>query len=191
MGHGHRADLASWLAQRVRYGSGAAGLAVRHPGQVPPLNAAPWSIAACALALRARPVPVGVAVALTAGAAIRLARWMPDADTPVRASALLTLAAVRGTAEQLTRCATRHYWPVAVAAAAASRRARYVLVLSAAAEGFVDYRRSGTNLSPVAYLPIRWLDDLAYGAGVWAGAIRGRTAAPLIPRLDDARGPSA
>ena len=189
VGHSHRANLGGWLAQRVRYGSGAAGLAVRHPGQVPPLNAAPWSIAACALVLRARPVPVGVAVALTAGTAIRLVRWMPDADTPVRASALLTLAAVRGTAEQLTRSATRHYWPAAAAAAAVSRRARYALVLSAAVEGLVDYRRSGTSLSPAAYLPIRWLDDLAYGAGVWAGAIRGRTAAPLIPRLADAQGP--
>ena len=108
-------DLRSWLAQRASYGSGAARLALRHPGQVPPLNAAPWSIAACALVLRGRPVPVGVAVALTAGTAIRLIRRMPDADTPVRASVLLTLAAVRGTAEQLTRCATRHYWPVAVA----------------------------------------------------------------------------
>ena len=92
-------------------------------------------------------------MALTAGTAIRLVRWMPDADTPVRAGALLTLAAVRGTAEQLTRCATRHYWPVAVAAAAVSRRARYVLVLSAAVEGLIDYRRSGTSLSPAAYLP--------------------------------------
>jgi mycofactocin system glycosyltransferase len=190
VGHAHRANLGSWLAQRVRYGSGAAGLARRHPGQVPPLNAAPWSVAACALVLRARPVPAGVAVALTAGTAVRLGRSIPDADTPVRASVLLTLAAVRGTAEQLTRCATRHYWPVALAAAAASRRARYVLILSAAAEGLADYRRSGTSLHPAAYLPIRWLDDLAYGAGVWAGAIRGRTAAPLIPRLAPARDPS-
>ena len=183
IGHSHRANLGSWLAQRVRYGSGAAGLARRHPGQVPPLNAALWSVAACALVLRGRPVPAGLAVALTAGTAVRLARRMPDADTPVRASALLTLAAIRGTAEQLTRCATRHYWPAAVAAAAVSRRARNVLVLSAAVEGVVDYRRSRTSLSPAAYLPIRWLDDLAYGAGVWSGALRGRTVAPLIPRL--------
>ncbi len=183
VGHCHRTDLRSWLAQRASYGSGAAPLALRHPGQVPPLNAAPWSVAACALALRGRPVPLGVAVALTAGAAIRLIRRIPDADTPVRSGALLTLAAVRGTAEQLVRCTTRHYWPVAVLAALMNRRARHVLIAGAAIEGLIDYRRSGSHLNPFIYLLIRRLDDMAYGAGLWRGVIRDRTAAPLIPRL--------
>ena len=113
VGHCHRASLRSWLAQRASYGSGAAGLALRHPGQVPPLHASAWSVAACALVLRGRPVPIGVATGLTACAALRLIRRIPDADTPVRAGTLLTLAAVRGSAEQLTGCTTRHYWPVA------------------------------------------------------------------------------
>ena len=183
VGHCHRANLRGWLAQRASYGSGAAELALRHPGQVPPLNAAPWSVAVCALVLRGRPVPLGVAVALTAGAAIRLIRRIPDADTPVRAGALLTLAAVRGTAEQLTQCATRHYWPVAALAAVMSRRVRHALITGAAIEGLIDYRRSGSRLNPLAYLLIRRLDDMAYGAGLWHGAIRDRTIAPLIPRF--------
>ena len=183
VGHCHRANLSSWLAQRASYGSGAAGLARRHPGQVPPLNAAPWSVAACALVLRGRLIPLAAATALAAGATVRLVRLMPDADTPVRAGAVLTLAAVRGTAEQLTRCATRHYWPVAVLAAVMSRRARHVLITGAVLEGLIDFRRSGSRLNPLVYLLIRRLDDLAYGAGLWSGAIRDRTAAPLIPRL--------
>ena len=191
VGHCHRANLRSWLMQRASYGSAAAELALRHPGQVPPLNAAPWSVAACALVLRGRPVPLGVAVALTTGAAIRLIRRIPDADTPVRAGALLTLAAVRGTAGQLTRCATRHYWPVAALAAARSRRARHVLIAGAAIEGLIDYRRSGSSLNPLSYLLILRLDDMAYGAGLWGGAIRRRTAAPLIPRLASGRGTPA
>lgn len=183
VGHCHRANLRSWLGQRASYGSGAAELARRHPGQVPPLNAAPWSVAACLLMLRGRPVPLGVAVALTAGAAIRLIRRIPDADTPVRAGALLTLAALRGTTEQLTRCATRHYWPVAALAAVMNRRARHVLIAAAAIEALVDYQRSGLRLNPLMYLLIRRLDDMAYGAGLWRGVIRDRTTAPLIPRL--------
>ena len=184
VGHCHRASLRSWVAQRASYGSGAAGLALRHPGQVPPLHASAWSVAVCALVLRGRPVPIGVATALTACAALRLIRRIPDADTPVRAGTLLTLAAVRGSAEQLTGCTTRHYWPVAALAALMSRRARYTLVSCAAIEGLIDYRRSGSNLNPLIYLTIRRLDDMAYGAGVWRGAIRHRTIAPLIPRLD-------
>ena len=183
VGHCHRASLRSWLAQRASYGSGAAGLALRHPGQVPPLHASAWSVAACALVLRGRPVPIGVATALTACSALRLICRIPDADTPVRAGMLLTLAAVRGSAEQLTGCTTRHYWPVAVLAALMSRRARHVLVGCAAIEGLIDYRRSGSNLNPLTYLMIRRLDDMAYGAGLWRGAIRHRTIAPLIPRL--------
>jgi mycofactocin glycosyltransferase len=183
VGHWHRTSLRSWLVQRASYGSAAAQLALRHPGQVPPLNAAPWSVAACALVLRGRPVSLGAAVALTTGTAIRLIRRIPDADTPVRAGTLLTLAAVRGTAEQLTQCATRHYLPAAVLAAVMNRRARHVLIAAAVIEGLIDYRRSGLRLNPVTYLLIRRLDDVAYGAGLWRGVIRHRTTAPLIPRL--------
>ncbi len=183
VGHSHRTNLRSWLVQRASYGSGAAKLSTRHPGQVPPLDAAPWSVAACALSFCARPVSVGVAAALTGGSAIRLIRRIPDADTPVRAGTLLTLAAVRGTAEQLAWCATRYYWPVAVLAAVLNRRARRLLITGAAIEGLIDYRRSGSRLNPLIYLLLRRLDDLAYGAGLWHGAIRDGTAAPLIPRL--------
>jgi mycofactocin system glycosyltransferase len=183
VGHSHRTDLRSWLAQRASYGSSAAELALRHPGQVPPLNAAPWSVAVCALALRGRPVPLGIAAALTAATALRLIRRIPDADTPVRAGTLLTVAAVRGTAEQLTLCATRHCWPAAALAAVADRRARRVLIAAAAIEGLADYRRSGARLNPFAFMLIRRLDDLAYGTGLWRGALQGRTIAPLVPRL--------
>jgi mycofactocin system glycosyltransferase len=183
VGHRHRDGLPSWLAQRASYGAAAAELARRHPGQVPPLNAAPWSVAACALVLAGRPGRFGLAAALTGWAAIRLSRRMPDADTPLRAGVLLALAAVHGTAQQLTRCATRHYWPAAAVAGVMSRRARHVLITAAAIEAMIDYRRSGVRLDPLTYLLIRRLDDIAYGAGVWRGVIRDRTAAPLIPRL--------
>jgi mycofactocin glycosyltransferase len=31
--------------------------------------------------------------------------------------------------------------------------------------------------------PVRVLDDLAYGVGVWRGVLRERTIAPLLPRF--------
>ncbi|MBZ4016549.1 mycofactocin biosynthesis glycosyltransferase MftF [Streptomyces purpurogeneiscleroticus] len=187
VGHQHRTDLRSWLAQRAGYGTGAADLALRHPGQVPPLYSSPWSLAACALLLRGGPGPTAAAAALTAASAVRLVRRMPDADAPVRAGTLLSLAALRGTAEQLLRCATRHHWPLAVAAAAYSGRARYLLLAAAVAEGLADHRRSGAALDPLTYTAVRRLDDLAYGWGVWQGAWRRRTAAPLVPRIARSR----
>ncbi|MEU6119698.1 mycofactocin biosynthesis glycosyltransferase MftF [Streptomyces sp. NPDC047117] len=183
VGHHHRTGLRGWLGQRAGYGTGAAELALRHPGQVPPLHAAPWSVAACALLLRGRPLPAAAAVTLAGVTAVRLARRMPDADTPVRAAALLTLAGLRGTAEQLLRCATRHHWPLALAAGVASRRARRVLLAAALAEGLLDHRRAASGLGPLTHVAVRRLDDLAYGWGVWRGALRRRTAGPLLPRI--------
>ncbi|MFD0662729.1 mycofactocin biosynthesis glycosyltransferase MftF [Thermocatellispora tengchongensis] len=63
--HANRTGLRSWIAQRVGYGTGAADLALRHPGQVPPLYASPWSLAACTLLLRGRPAPAALAAVLT------------------------------------------------------------------------------------------------------------------------------
>jgi len=181
--HRPRSQLGSWLAQRARYGTSAADLALRHPGLVPPLHAAPWSVAACVLLLRARPLPAALAGLLFVGAAARLTRLMPDADRPVRAATLLTLGAIRGTGEQLGRCATRHYWPPAILAALLSKRARWLLLAGAVLDGLLDHERCGRPQGPLAHLLLRRLDDIAYGTGLWAGAVRRRTVAPLLPRL--------
>ena len=39
------------------------------------------------------------------------------------------------------------------------------------------------RLDPVRYLGLRLLDDAAYGAGVWVGAGRARTARVVLPRF--------
>ena len=194
--HRPRSHIGGWLAQRAGYGTSAADLALRHPGLVPPLYATPWSVAACMLLLRGRPLPAVLAGLLFAGATTRLARLMPDADTPVRAATLLTLAVIRGTGEQLGRCATRYYWPLAILAALLSRRARWLLLAGAVLDGLVDHQRCGRPRGLLAHLLLRRLDDIAYGTGLWAGAVRRRTVAPLLPRLAagaarSRRGPAA
>jgi mycofactocin glycosyltransferase len=181
--HQPRSHLGSWLAQRASYGTGAANLALRHPGLVPPLCAAPWSVATWMLLLRGRPVPAALAALLAMCAAGRLARVMPDGDTPARAATLLTLAALRGTGEQLSRCAVRDYWPLAIVAAVLSRRARRMVIAGAVLDGIIDHRRCGRPQSLLAHLLLRRLDDVAYGAGLWAGAIRTRSAGHLLPRF--------
>lgn len=179
--HEHRTDLRRWMAQRAFYGTSAAPLALRHPGQLPPLYASWWSLATLAVLTNRRLAPV--AGALVGVAAARLARRMPDADAPVRAGILLALAGVCGTARQLVQAATRHYWPLSVAAALASRRARRILAAAAVVDGLLDHRRTRSPLPPVPHILVRRLDDLAYGAGLWWGAARARSVAPLLPRI--------
>jgi mycofactocin system glycosyltransferase len=179
--HEHRTELRRWIGQRAFYGTGAAPLALRHPGRVPPLYSAWWSLAAAALLTNRKLAPLAAVLIIVA--ATRLARRMPDADAPVRAATLLALGGVYATAHQLVRAATRHYWPLSVAAALASRRARKLLAVAAIAEGVLDHRRSRSKLHPVAHVLVRRLDDLSYGAGLWWGAARNLTIAPLLPRL--------
>ena len=55
------------------------------------------------------------------------------------------------------------------------------MLAAAVVDGLADWRRTRPELDPVRYLLLRRLDDLAYGAGLWWGAARHRTTAPLRP----------
>ena len=185
--HDHRTDLAHWAARRAFYGSGAAILAQRHPGQVPPMHVTGWSLLAVVLALTGRPVAVASAAGLATASGVRLARKMPDADTPVRAAGLLTLAGLYSAALQLLRVGVRHHWPLALLVMIVSRRARLLVCAASVVDDLVAWRKRRSVLDPITFVALRRLDDLAYGAGVWWGAIRQRTAAPLVPKITGIR----
>jgi hypothetical protein len=53
--------------------------------------------------------------------------------------------------------------------------------VAAAADAVWEYARLRPDLDPVRFAAARRLDDLAYGAGVWWGAWRARSAAALLP----------
>lgn len=72
--HDHRTTLRAWWARKAFYGTGAAPLALRHAGSVPPMVLSPWSAAVSALLLTASPRAVLAAAAVGAVAAERLAR---------------------------------------------------------------------------------------------------------------------
>lgn len=181
--HRHRAGLREWLGRKAFYGTSAAPLAARHGAAVAPLVISPWSavFAGALLAQRRWSVPVALAAAsvATAGTAKRLGR----SERPVRAAAVLTLEGSVAVLWQTSAALTRHYWPLAALAATRSRRARRALVLAAVVEGLVDRRRVGSDLDPARYVLARRLDDLAYGSGVWSGALRSRSLRALAPDL--------
>ena len=184
--HPPRRGLGAWMRQRVGYGSSAGPLDARHPWRVAPVRCSPWSAAGWA-AIVLGPGPAGP----IAGAAILgiSAALLPRRLADVRTGAALRLAVSgHGAAGvQLARAAVRVWWPVLLAASTVSRRARRVAAVAVAvtaADAAVSLRREDPALGAgplAAIVGLGLLDDAAYGAGVWIGALRVRSPRALLP----------
>jgi mycofactocin system glycosyltransferase len=93
----------------------------------------------------------------------------------------LVLRGQAASGRALARAATRHHWPLAVAAAAVSGRARRGLLAVAAADAVAAWWPQRHRVGPVRFAVARRLEDLAYGAGLWWGAVRARSPRALLP----------
>jgi mycofactocin system glycosyltransferase len=181
--HEHRVSTRDWLARKAFYGTGAAPLALRHGPAVAPVVLSPWTAVVAGALLTQRRWSLPVAASVAAAATWRLSRRLEHSEQPLRAAARLAPYGVVSAVWQCGAAATRHWWPVVLPAAVASSRVRRAVVLLAVADGLVDWRRTRPDLDPVRYLALRRLDDLAYGTGLWCGAVRHRTTSPLRPSL--------
>ncbi|MFP5069536.1 mycofactocin biosynthesis glycosyltransferase MftF [Pseudonocardia nantongensis] len=184
--HDHRTAPAEWLRRKAFYGTGAAPLALRHPGAVPPVVLSPWTAAVCLLLLAQRRGATAAAAAITVAATERLSRRLHRLDHPRRTAARLTALGLSGALWQLASALTRHFWPVAALALPFSARARRAVAVAGVAEGLADWwihrdRDPKVRMDPLRHLLAHRLDDLGYGAGLWWGARVHRTAAPLRP----------
>jgi hypothetical protein len=162
----HHSPRASWralISQRIGYGSAAAPLARRHKGALAPVRVSGWSGGVWGLLAAGRPLEALGLAGATAAALVSKLDGLPAAES-VRLTALGHLYAGRSLAEG----ARRAWWPLLLAGALVSRRARLVAAL-AAVPALLD--------GGVA----RLVDDLAYGAGVWKGVLAEREPAPLVP----------
>ncbi len=181
--HQNPVRVGEWVRRRAYYGTGAALLAERHGPLVSPLVVAPELAAAAALAVGGGRLGRVVAGGVLATRAVRLARRLarPGERTPVGLAVVLTARSSGAAVRALSRSATRHHWPVAVAAALVSPRARRRLLALALAEGLLAWFPHRRRIGPVRLVAARRLDDLAYGAGLWTGAARARSARALLP----------
>ena len=181
--HEHPTSTREWLRRREFYGTGAALLAARHGAAVAPLVLSRDTALAWALALAGGPRGRAASAGVLAVSVLRLARRLarPGQRPPVALAATLVGGGVLASGRALARAATRHHWPLALAAATASRTVRRTVLAAAlldAVDGWWPHRRElGLLTSAVA----RRLDDLAYGTGLWAGALRARDPRALLP----------
>jgi mycofactocin system glycosyltransferase len=195
----HHAEPETWpafLGRHFRYGTSAGPLSRRHPTRLTPIVLHPWPSAITGLLLARRPTTAGlVAVAAT----IQSARRMHKAGVPPSAALSMTSEAVTATALGVGRVVTQLALPVAIIGSTAFRanRARRLamlatLVITPALRDWLVLRPS---LDPIRWSLASIADDVAYGAGVWRGAVSAGTATPLLPRtirrLDRLHRPSA
>ncbi|MFZ3454406.1 mycofactocin biosynthesis glycosyltransferase MftF [Arthrobacter sp. 7Tela_A1] len=181
--HDHRQSLVPWLARKAFYGTGAHELARRHGRNVAPAVLAPWSASMLVALLAQRRWSVPVAACLSGITALRLAAKLKRAPRPLPFALRLTGQGVLASLDQGSALLLRHWWPAAAAGCLVSRRMRRAVLAAAAADVVVEYVRIRPDLDIVRFGLARRLDDLAYGAGVWLGAVRGRSAGALIPEI--------
>ncbi|MEU5842596.1 mycofactocin biosynthesis glycosyltransferase MftF [Rhodococcus sp. NPDC047139] len=183
--HDHRTRFRTWLARKAFYGTGAAPLAERHPGSVPPMVMSIWTLLACAAVATCTRIGLFAALATQMVTFLRLRRMFTELDAPSRIAAVLTVQGLTGGLWQVASAVCRHYWPVTVVAAVFSHKVRRVVLAFAVAEGIWDWKthRGSGGLDPVRYLLYKRLDDLAYGAGLWKGALDARRVSALVPDI--------
>jgi len=181
--HEHRTRVDDWLLRKAVYGTGAHPLAERHPRFIAPAVFAPWSAALVTALLAQRRWSAPVAGAVLAGVTYRIGRRLGDTQDRHRLAARLTANGALAALAQTSALLNRHWWPLTVVGCVASRRVRRAAAVAALADIVLEYRRDRADLDPVRYGVARRLDDLAYGAGVWLSALKGRSTAALRPRV--------
>jgi mycofactocin system glycosyltransferase len=180
--HDTRSTLWGWLGRKFVYGTGGAALAARHgDASAPAILSVTTAVGAAALLLRRR-WSTPVALLAVARSARSLHGQVPAARR--HGVPLSVDVAARGLVwgvRQESALLLRHWWPATLVAATASRSVR-----RAVATAFVvDAAIAATEPSDLPVLEVvagRRLDDLAYGLGLWVGAVRAGSARCLLPR---------
>ncbi|MGY4712300.1 mycofactocin biosynthesis glycosyltransferase MftF [Mycolicibacterium sp. CBM1] len=188
--HEHRTQMREWLGRKAFYGSSAAPLSIRHPDKTAPMVISAWSLVVWLL-LALGSVSGYVASLVVAGVTTRrTAKAMQNTDAGLVDVAILALRGIGAAPLQLSAAVCRHYWPLALVAALVSRRCRQAVLVAAVLDGVQDWisrsRNADAEGKPIgllAYLLLKRLDDLAYGAGLWTGVVRERTLRPLRPQI--------
>ena len=157
------------------------GWRVRYEPVIAPAVYTPWTliVVGALLAQRRWSVPVAAGAAVAAG--VRIGRRLRPARSRARVTAsLVGMGAIAATA-QTGELLLRHWWPITLVAGLASRRVRRAALVAAVADAVYEQYRTRARVNPLAFVVARRLDDLAYGAGLWWGALRARSLVALAP----------
>lgn len=182
--HDARSTLGGWLGRKAYYGSGGAGLAARHGDRLAPAVLTPTYAAAAAALLLRRRWSVPVAAIATAHGWRQIRRTLPESADTDAIAARLAVRGLRWSVRQEAALLLRHWWPLSALIAFRSTAVRRALLTALAVDTAVllaerndEHRQVGLT----TMLAGRRLDDLAYGAGLWWGAMQARSPRALLP----------
>lgn len=181
-GHESRATLRAMLGRTFVYGTGAAVLAVRHGDLGAPAVLSPAMALAGTSLLLARRWSAPVAALAAARTAYTLAHSLPAAPERPRLAGTLTVRGLGWALRQECGLLLRHWWPLSVLGCLVSASARRAVVTAFLVDVVVA-ARAPSGVDPVLGFVGRRLHDLAYGAGLWAGALRAGSARCLVVQV--------
>jgi len=185
-------EPATWpalLARRLRYGTSAAPLAVRHSRYIPALVLDPWPAVTVAALLARRPAAAGAAFAVSV---LTKQRMLRAHGLPTSAVLRVNAAAVAKTWLGVGRYVTQYATPLVVALVLSGGRRRWGRRAATASlllgPPLISWATRRPAVDPIRYAAVDLAESIAYGAGVWAGCVRHRTITPLRPAVSLHRG---
>ena len=189
--HRSRPTWAALARQRYGYGTSAAALAARHPGDAVPLEIAPWSLAAWLALMLAGRNGAWAAASIATRRVRKLRETLAGrGEASLGGGAHLVM---RSHIASGGRAATalRRTWLPLLTAALTWRWGRRLAIAALVVEPLVSWAVRRPPVGPVRWTLATLLSDGAYCAGVWRGAIAARSAMALRPRLTRATGSPA
>jgi len=110
---------------------------------------------------------------------------IPDCPEKERLATTIAFRGLGWAVRQESALALRHWWPLTAIVVVFSKTARRALATAALVDLVVASREHSTHkgkIDPITMIVGRRLEDLAYGGGLWYGALRARSVRVLMPR---------
>ena len=175
--HRSRQSMRAMLKQRFDYGTSAASLDQRHPRAASPLRSHALLVTTASALLMGYIYLAFVLVMLTMGYFMFSLR---STSLPIKVRTQLAWKGLTSTTRLLADAVMRAWWPLFFLASFFSIRLGAMLTFSALVPPIVGLVRNKPG-HPIRYLVMRILEDVAYGTGVWVGALRARSLRCLLP----------
>src|SRR5262249_20447970 len=125
--------------------------------------------------------------AVASGAGVALTRELEACGLARPDAARVVADATWWGARQVADAVRRPWWPLALVAAIIVPRARPALLAAVVVPTAVDAFQHRREIGAVEFAVLRLVDDVAYGAGVWMGCVRERSARALLAVFPNGR----